>query len=283
MSKGTRQSTQTTSTQIPQYLQDAQQQVFDSAEAFDPQIYTGDRYAAENPYETQTMESLYNFGNQPGLAPDIQNTISGLLGGNVGNSDMLREQYGRDMSSQYFDQMINDRIAQQTNDITSQYAQGGRLGSDAFGNALGRGIGSSVAPLLADNEYKDAQRQMQLAGMISDADRMAAGLQLQAAGLAPTAQTLELQRIGGLEQAGLQRRTMDTLDITGQQQAIAEANEAERQKLNALLSAAGVNNLPTTNTQVTQSPGTGLAQTLLGIGSAASGFGGSDGLLSFLP
>ena len=283
MSKGTRQSTQTTSTQIPQYLQDAQQQVFDSAEAFDPQIYTGERYAPENPYETQTMQSLYNFGNQPGLAPDIQNTISGLLGGNVGNSDMLREQYGRDMSSQYFDQMINDRIAQQTNDIISQYAQGGRLGSDAFGNALGRGIGSSVAPLLADNEYKDAQRQMQLAGMISDADRMVAGLQLQAAGLAPTAQALELQRIGGLEQAGLQRRTMDTLDITGQQQAIAEANEAERQKLNALLSAAGVNNLPTTNTQVTQTPGVGWGQTLLGIGSAASGFGGSDGLLSFLP
>ena len=275
MSKGTRQSTQTTSTQIPQYLQDAQQQVFDSAEAFDPQIYTGDRYAAENPYETQTMESLYNFGNEPGLAPDIQNTISGLLGGNVGNSDMLREQYGRDMSSQYFDQMINDRIAQQTNDITSQYAQGGRLGSDAFGNALGQGIGSSIAPLLADNEYKDAQRQMQLAGAISDTDRMAAGLQLQAAGVAPTAQQMYMQQIAAMEQAGNQQRSLDMMPIAAQQSLLSDQNAIETAKLNALLSAAGVGNVPTTQT-VTGQEGReqmGLGSSLLNSAVLAKSFG----------
>jgi hypothetical protein len=275
MSKGTKQSTSTTSTQIPQYLQDAQQQVFDSAETFDPQIYTGERYAPENPYETQTMESLYNFGNQPGLAPEIENTISGLLGGNVGNSDMLREQYGRDMSSQYFDQMINDRIAQQTNDITSQYAQGGRLGSDAFGNALGQGIGSSIAPLLADNEYKDAQRQMQLAGAISDTDRMAAGLQLQAAGVAPTAQQMYMQQIAAMEQAGNQQRSLDMMPIAAQQSLLSDQNAIETAKLNALLSAAGVGNVPTTQT-VTGQEGReqmGLGSSLLNSAVLAKSFG----------
>jgi hypothetical protein len=276
MSKGSsRPTVSTQTTTIPQYLQDAQQQVFDSANSFDPQLYTGERYAPENPYETQTMESLYNFGNQPGLAPEIENTISGLLGGNVGNSDMLREQYGRDMSSQYFDQMINDRIAQQTNDITSQYAQGGRLGSDAFGNALGQGIGSSIAPLLADNEYKDAQRQMQLAGAISDTDRMAAGLQLQAAGVAPTAQQMYMQQIAAMEQAGNQQRSLDMMPIAAQQSLLSDQNAIETAKLNALLSAAGVGNVPTTET-VTGQEGReqmGLGSSLLNSAVLAKSFG----------
>lgn len=275
MSKGSSPSVSTQTTTIPQYLQDAQQKVFDSANAFDPQLYTGDRFAAENPYETQTMESLYNFGNQPGLAPDIQNTISGLLGGNVGNSDMLREQYDRDMSSQYFDQMINDRIAQQTNDITSQYAQGGRLGSDAFGNALGQGIGSSVAPLLADNEYKDSQRQMQLAGAISDTDRMAAGLQLQAANVAPNVQAMDMQRIAAMEQAGNQQRAMDMMPIAAEQSLLSDQNAIETAKLNALLSAAGVGNVPTTQTVTGQESRDqmGLGSSLLNSAVLADSFG----------
>jgi hypothetical protein len=276
MSKGSsRPTVSTQTTTIPQYLQDAQQQVFDSANSFDPQLYTGERYAPENPYETQTMESLYNFGNQPGLAPEIENTISGLLGGNVGNSDMLREQYGRDMSSQYFDQMINDRIAQQTNDITSQYAQGGRLGSDAFGNALGQGIGSSIAPLLADNEYKDAQRQMQLAGAISDTDRMAAGLQLQAAGVAPTAQQMYMQQIAAMEQAGNQQRSLDMMPIAAQQSLLSDQNAIETAKLNALLSAAGVGNVPTTQTVTGQESREqmGLGSSLLNSAVLAKSFG----------
>ena len=46
------------------------------------------------------------------------------------------------------------------NDISSLYARGGRLGSDAFGTAIGEGVTQASAPLLADAIEKDQARKI---------------------------------------------------------------------------------------------------------------------------
>jgi len=286
MSKGRSTSTQTT-TQIPvipEYLQEAQDAAFSAAQGFQPQVYQGARFAPQNVYETQQIEGLGAFGGDMDRVGQYGGAISSILGGGIGSPDLLRQQYEADYGGGYLDQVISDRLADVTGDITSQYSRAGRLGSDAFGTALGRGIGSSIAPILAQQENIEAQRRAGLAAGITDAERMAAGLQLQAAGQIPQVQALDLQRLGALGAAGELERTMATRDIVAQQQAIAEQTAADQARLNALLAAAGAGTvgIGQTSTATSLEPPPSFASTLLGIGSIASGLGGQKGLLGLL-
>ena len=284
MSKGSGRSATTTTTSIPvipEYLQDIQQDAFSASRDFSPEVYQGERFAPQNIYETQQIEGLGSFGNTSDNISQYGNTLTNILGGGIGSPDLLRQQFNTPIDGQYLDQVINNRLSDVTNNITSQYAMGGRLGSDAFGTALGRGIGAAVAPTLAQQENLQAQRQDRLAAGITDADRLAAGLQLSAAGQIPQLQALDLQRLGALGAAGELERTAGTRPIVGQQQAIMEQNAAEQARLNALLAAAGAGSvgIGTTQTGMEQQPPTSFAQTLLGLGSVASGIGGTGGLL----
>jgi hypothetical protein len=271
MSKGRSVSTTTQSVQIPEYLQNVQQEVFDAARGFNPEVFQGDRFAPVNPFETQQLEQLAEFGGDTGLIADATGAVSGLLSGQLGQPTLLQQEYDRQINPEFLDQVIRDRIADETNAITSQYSAAGRLGSDAFGSALGRGITTAVAPLLAEQENFEAQRRAQLAGQISDAERLAGGLQLQGIGAVPTAQNLQLQRIEGLGAAGDLQRTIDTRDIVAEQARIAEENEAERQRLNALLQAAGAGEVGIGTTTTQQEPGGGLGSSLLGLGLLGTG------------
>ena len=273
MSKGRSVSTTTQSVEIPDYLQDVQQEVFQAARDFQPGVYAGDRFADVNPYETQQIQALSDFGGDMGTITDASDAIAGLLTGNIGQPSLLQQEYARDLSPAFLDQVISDRIADETDAITSQYARAGRLGSDAFGSALGRGIGTAVAPILADQERLEAQRLASLAGQITDAERLAGGLQLQGISAIPTAQNLALQRIQGIGSAGELQRTMDTRDIVAEQALIAEQNEAERQRLNALLSAAGAGEVGIGQTTQVMSPGPGIGSQLLGLGLLGTGIG----------
>ena len=189
--------------------------------------------------------------------------------GGIGSPVLLRQEFERDLSPAFLDRVIQDRLSDTTNQITSQYARAGRLGSDAFGTALGRGIGSAVAPVLAQQEMAEADRRRQLAQAISDTERQAGALQLTAAGVAPTAQDLQLQRLQALGQAGALERARGMLPIDAEQARIAEENAAAQARLNAMLSAAGVS-VPAGQTTVSTQPRPGIGSTILGAGSLLS-------------
>lgn len=273
MSKGsTTRTTQTSTPIIPEYLQTAQEGAFSAAQEFAPQVYQGARYVEPTPFEQQQLSALGQFGGGQGIIPGVEQAVGGVLAGGVGAPTLLQQEYERDLSPAYLEQVIQDRLSDVTGDITSQYAMGGRLGSAAFGTALGRGIGSSIAPLLAQQEVADAERRAQLASQISEAERQAGALQLTAAGVAPTAQDLQLQRLQALGQAGAIERARGMLPIEAEQSRIAEENAAAQARLNAMLSAAGVS-VPAGQTIVSQEPRPGIGTTILGAGSLLSGFG----------
>ena len=274
MSKGsTTRTTQTSTPIIPEYLQTAQEGAFTAAQEFAPQVYQGARYVEPTPFEQQQLSALGAFGGGQGIIPGVEQAVGGVLAGGVGAPTLLQQEYERDLSPAYLEQVIQDRLSDVTGDITSQYAMGGRLGSAAFGTALGRGIGSSIAPLLAQQEVAEAERRAQLAGQIAEAERQAGALQLTAAGVAPTAQDLELQRLQALGQAGALERATGMLPIEAEQARIAEENAAAQARLNAMLSAAGVS-VPMGTTVTATEPRPGIGTTLLGAGSLLSGIGG---------
>lgn len=287
MSKGSSGRTTTTTISnpvIPDYLQSIQQDAFDAARGFNPEVFAGDRFAPQNPFEVQQLEALGAFGADTAPIDQFQDVVGGIAMGNVGAPDLLMQEYERDVGSDFLNRVIDDRLADTTNRLTSQFSRAGRLGSDAFGTALGRGIGTAVAPILAQNERAEAQRRASLANTIANAERQAAALQLSAAGQIPVGQQLNVQRIAGLGTAGELQRAQDTRPIAAEQQRIAEQTEADRQRLNALLSAAGAGNvgIGTTATQVEPSQGS-IAQSLTGLGLLASGIGGAGGILRFIP
>jgi hypothetical protein len=131
-------------------VQQNTQEVFDAARGFNPQVFQGQRFAAQNPFEQQQIAALGDFG-QAGVDA-YQNVVSGLLGQDIGNPQLLRDELNTPMGGQFLDQVITDRTADVVNNLTSQFSRAGRLGSDAFGGALGRGIGTAVAPLLQQQE-----------------------------------------------------------------------------------------------------------------------------------
>lgn len=266
MSKGSsRPATQTTTYNIPEYVQANTAEVFGAARGFDPQVYQGERFAPQNIYEQQQIQGLGNFDNVGVQA--YRDTVGNLLNTDLGNPQLLRDQYNTPMGSDYLNQVINDRTADVVNDLTSQYSMAGRLGSDAFGAALGRGIGSTVAPLLQQQENLEAQRRATLAGQIIDAERMQAAQQAAVAGLIPTAQDLELQRLSAIGTAGDLQRAAEERSIAAAQQQIAEQNAADTARLNALLAAQGAGNIGigTTTTQ-TQAQSNPFGDALLGAG-----------------
>jgi hypothetical protein len=267
MSKGgSRQAAQTvTSYNVPDYILSNQEEVFQRAREFSPEVYQGARFAPTNPYEQQQIQALSDFGMSQG-ARQYQDVIGGLLGSNIGSPDLLRAEYERDLSPAYLNQVIQDRVADVTGDVTSRYAGSGRLGSAAFGQAFGRGIGQAVAPLLAQQEMAEAERRANLANQIIQAERGQAGLQAEVAGMIPTAQNLLLQQMGATGTAGELQRAIDERTIQAEQARIAEENAARASELNALLSAAGAATTGIGQTTTSYQPTGGTTGGLLGAG-----------------
>ena len=73
----------------------------------------------------------------------------------------------------YLQQQLDSAISGAVDRATSQYALGGRLGSDSFAGALGAGISNAAAPILAQNLQQDRQNQLaaaQALGNVSGQD-----------------------------------------------------------------------------------------------------------------
>ena len=243
------------------------QQAFNQVGAFDPQAAlagTAGLSAGEKSAITQA-QSLLN--TQPAFLTSAKQNLGSLMD-TSGTNPLLEAQ-------------IDDALADVVNNVSSQYALGGRLGSDSFADSLGEGISSGIAPILAQNLQDD--KRTQLAAISA------------APGLLGADQALISQaaQLGGLSR-GVDQAKLDALAQQANQQNILDQNE-----LNAYLSAAGLGSglFGSTTTQSGGGPsalnqglggalaGAGLAQT---IGSSAftptmgALGGGGLGLLGFL-
>lgn len=222
---------------LPDFVQRQLQQTYNFAQGINPLVYSGDRVAGFTPLEQQAM--LLTAQRAMAGDPTVQ-AAQGLLNKTV-QGDFLDNPFLQDQ--------INNAVSGAVNQTTSQYARGGRLGSSAFGSALGAGVTGAAAPILA--QAYDAER----------------GRQMQAASLAPTLAQQAYLDLGMLQSLGEQQRTMSQAEIQAQQDYINELNAAQQTKLAGLVSATGLSPTQTGQT-TTSSPST--LDTISSLGSTAA-------------
>lgn len=207
---GSKSQTVTQVQEIPPFLQNQLQQVFGAAQDIQPAVFAGERVAGFSPLETlgqQLTAERALAGDQ--TVDQARGLLSNTLAGNYLENPFLQNQ-------------IDNAISGAVNQATSQYALGGRLGSGAFGTALGEGITGAAAPILA-NQY-EAER----------------GRQMQAAQMAPQLAAQDFINLAALSGVGQQQRELSQAEIQAQQNFINELNAAQMSKLGALASAAGL-------------------------------------------
>ena len=92
-----------------------------------------------------------------------ENLATGLLGALAVDSG----------TNPFLQQQLDSAISGAVDKATSQYALGGRLGSDSFAGALGAGISNAAAPILAQNLQQDRANRLaaaQALGNVSSDD-----------------------------------------------------------------------------------------------------------------
>lgn len=264
---GSKSQTVTQKQEIPPFLQNQLQQVFGAAQNIQPAVFAGERVAGFSPLETlgqQLTAARALAGDQ------TVDQARGLL------EDTLAGDY---LENPFLQNQIDNAISGAVNQATSQYALGGRLGSGAFGTALGAGITGAAAPILA-NQY-NAER----------------GRQMQAAQMAPQLAAQDFIDLAALSGVGQQQRELSQAQIQAQRDFINELNAAQLSKFGALSSAAGLtpSAMNTSATQPGVSPLAGAAggaltgaalgsmfPTAAASASGATGFGATFGPMGAL-
>lgn len=310
MSKGSN-STVTNVQQLPPALSLALSQAytdfnpfekaFDAVGSFDPQA-TKVGTAGLSTGEKNAIAAANNLlANQPAFLGTAQQNLGGLMGGAVDTS-ALQDQLGittdtepltnllgqqnaatqvlSDLTTQdtnpFLQQQIDDAIGGAVDRVSSQYALGGRLGSDSFAGALGAGITGAAAPILSQNlqqdranqlaaaqalgqvssqenqqqlnlansllgaQQADLSRDATLANQLTAASEADARARLAAIGAAPGLLGADQALISQAAQLGGLARGVDqaALDATAAQ--AAQQNVLDQNQINALLSAAGM-------------------------------------------
>ena len=192
------------------------------------------------------------LSNRPAFLDSAATGLNDMISGG-GTNNLLQTQ-------------IDDATSRAVDSVSSQYARGGRLGSDSFADSLGRGITNAAAPILAQNLQRD------------QANRLAA---ISAApGLLSADQSIINQALalGGLER-GIAQAQQDAAF-----NQLANQNTLDQNQINALLSAAGMGSglFGRTSTESGGGPsaiqsGLGGALTGAGIGSQIGAVGGPLG------
>lgn len=238
MGKGGK-TTQKVVQEIPPFLQNQLTQTYNLASDIQPAVFAGERVAGFNPLQTlaQQLTADRALAGDP-TVQQAQTMLGDTLSGNFLENPFLSNQ-------------IDNAISGAVNQATSQYALGGRLGSGAFGTALGAGITGAAAPILANQYEAERSRQM------------------QAAQMAPTLAQQDFLNLQALSDVGAQQQQMSQAQIGAQQDFINELNAAQMSKLNALATATGL--APSATNSVTtggQKPGT--IDTISQLGSTAA-------------
>ena len=254
MGKSSKQTTMEVKQRLPDGMEPANTAAYqaglDAAQNFTPQVYDGQRVADLDPLQLAQRDLLGGLTDIPDYITGAQNTISGLLGPNSTVTSALTG-LAQEQTNPLLQTMLDSAIGDARNAATSQYAGSGRLGSAAFGDALGEGITQAAAPILQSNLQADRDRQLKAALGLGD-------VQLEATAQADDMLGLTSGIAGLLGEAGGINRNYEQSLLDAEKQAIAEGNAAELNRLNALMQAAGLasSNFTTTGTETgTYKPG----------------------------
>jgi hypothetical protein len=273
MGKGGK-TTQKVVQEIPPFLQNQLTQTYNLASDIQPAVFAGERVAGFNPLQTlaQQLTADRALAGNP-TVQQAQNLLGGIISSDTQPTyaesflgDIAR---GQSPTNPFLQTQINNAISGAANQATSQYALGGRLGSSAFGTALGEGITGAAAPILAQQVEADRAAQMQAAGQLISAEQQNRDLQMQAAQMAPTLAQQDFLNLQALSDVGAQQQLMSQAQIQAQQDFINELNAAQMSKLKSLATATGL--APSATNSVTtggQKPGT--IDTISQLGSTAA-------------
>ena len=210
-------TTQTTTQQIPGFIQDQIKEVFDAAESFTPSSDIVPGVAGFTPTQTLAQTLIKDLATGSPLASS-KTALDNIITGEFSVSDPLQR-------------VLDDTISKTVNNVTSQYSTGGRLGSAAFGTSLGEGIASGVAPTLANALEADASRKLSAVGML------------------PSVLSSELGLLGALSGVGAQEQSMEQSLLDKEAQTAAAENQSTQQRINNLIAALGGAPTPTSTTK----------------------------------
>ena len=210
-------TTQTTTQEIPGFIQDQVKQVFGEVENFTPSSAIVPEVAGFTPTQTTAQNLITNLATSNPLGT-AKTALDDVITGQFNVSDPLQR-------------VLDDTISKTVNNVTSQYATGGRLGSDAFGTALGEGIASGVAPTLANAMEADASRKLSAVGMM------------------PGILSSDLGLLGALSGVGREEQALNQALLDRPAQTVAASNQANQQRINNLIAALGGAPTPTSTTQ----------------------------------
>ena len=208
---------QTTTQEIPRFIQDQVKQVFGEVENFRPSSNIVPQVAGFTPTQTTAQNLITNLATSNPLGT-AKTALDDVITGQFNVSDPLQR-------------VLDDTISKTVNNVTSQYSSAGRLGSDAFGTALGEGIASGVAPTLANALEADASRRM------------------SAIGMTPSLVSADLGLFGALSGVGTEQRALNQALLDRPAQSVAASNQANQQRINNLIAALGGAPTPTSTTQ----------------------------------
>ena len=207
----------TTSQDIPPYLRDQIIQTFGEVENFRPNANIVPEVAGFTPTQTTAQNLITNLATSNPLGT-AKTALDDIVTGQFNVSDPLQR-------------VLDDTISKTVNNITSQYSAGGRLGSDAFGTAIGEGIASGVAPTLANALEADASRKLSAVGMM------------------PGILSSDLGLLGALSGVGREEQALNQALLDRPAQTVAASNQANQQRINNLIAALGGAPTPTSTTQ----------------------------------
>ena len=208
---------QTTTQEIPGFIQDQVKQVFGEVENFRPSSNIVPQVAGFTPTQTTAQNLITNLATSNPLGT-AKTALDDVITGQFNVSDPLQR-------------VLDDTISKTLNNVTSQYATGGRLGSDAFGTALGEGIASGVAPTLANALEADASRKLSAVGMM------------------PSILSSDLGLLGALSGVGREEQALNQALLDRPAQSVAASNQANQQRINNLIAALGGAPTPTSTTK----------------------------------
>ena len=210
-------TTQTTTQEIPRFIQDQVKQVFGEVENFTPSSAIVPEVAGFTPTQTTAQNLITNLATSNPLGT-AKTALDDVITGQFSVSDPLQR-------------VLDDTISKTVNNVTSQYSSAGRLGSDAFGTALGEGIASGVAPTLANALEADASRKLSAVGMM------------------PGILSSDLGLLGALSGVGREEQALNQALLDRPAQTVAASNQANQQRINNLIAALGGAPTPTSTTQ----------------------------------
>ena len=219
---------------IPAWLQNQIQSTYNKASSFTPSSDVVPNIAGFTPAQTQSMDAITNIAMNNPLQNLATKSISDIITGDFNISQPLQT-------------AIDAQTDRAINDISSLYAKGGRLGSDAFGTAIGEGVTQASAPLLAQALEQDQNRK------------------LNAISSVPSVIQNDLALANALGQVGGQQQAMDQALLDRPAAITSAQNQATQQQINNMLAAMG------------SQPNYGSTQTASGMGRSplAGGVGGA--------